>query len=106
MAVIGEIAAERARQVSEKGWSLERDDAHNKCEMAMAAACYATAPSGVWIEREWVRPDTPKSWPWHFSWWNPGLTYRHNLIKAAALIVAEIERWDRMQGGGFVNDCD
>jgi hypothetical protein len=94
MSVIDEIAAERKRQISEEGWTPEHDDGHAQREMAIAAACYAAAPSMVRIEREWVPPDTPKNWPWHFSWWKPGLK-RRNLIKAGALIVAEIERMDR-----------
>lgn len=94
MAVLGEIAAERRRQIEIEGWTLEHDDAHSEGEMAIAAACYATAPLMLQIEREWVPPDTPKNWPWHFSWWKPGFR-RNNLIKAAALIVAEIERLDR-----------
>lgn len=94
MNAIDEIAAERARQISEEGWSPVHDDQHVNGEMARAAACYASAQSMIQIEREWVRPDTPPGWPWHWSWWKPGWK-RNNLIKAGALIVAEIERLDR-----------
>jgi hypothetical protein len=93
-AVIEEIVAERARQINQEGWSRDHDDTHADGEMAVAAACYASAPSMVRIEREWVKPDTPKDWPWRHSWWKPGAR-RRNLIKAAALIIAEIERLDR-----------
>lgn len=34
-------------------------------------------------------------WPWDESWWKP-TTPRRDLVKAAALILAEIERLDRM----------
>jgi hypothetical protein len=91
---INDIADERKRQIEVEGWTPEHDDAYSGGEMALAAACYATAPSMLRIEREWVPPDTPKNWPWHFSWWKPGLL-RRNLVKAGALIVAEIERLDR-----------
>ena len=91
---LNDIFAERKRQIDVEGWTPEHDDAHSDGEMAIAAACYATAPSMTRIEREWVPPDTPKNWPWHFSWWNPGVR-RRNLVKAGALIVAEIERLDR-----------
>lgn len=104
MTVLDDVAAERARQVGAEGWSSSHDDTHVKCEMAIAAACYATAPSMVRIEREWTPPDTPKNWPWHFSWWKPGL-YRRNLIKAAALLIAEIERWDRLTGRTTCPNC-
>jgi hypothetical protein len=33
-------------------------------------------------------------WPWDLKWWKP-TTPRRDLVKAAALIVAEIERLDR-----------
>ena len=33
-------------------------------------------------------------WPWAPEWWKPS-SYRRNLIKAGALIIAEIERLDR-----------
>lgn len=98
MTVLEEIAAERARQINEEGWTPEHDDAHAKCEMAVAASCYLLAPSPVGIEREWSYPASPPNWPWHHSWWKPNF-YRRNLIKAAALVVAEIERWDRLSRG-------
>ena len=91
---LDDIAAERKRHIEVEGWTPEHDDAHSNGEMAIAAACYATAPPMVSIEREWVPPDKPKTWPWHFSWWKPGFR-RRNLVKAGALIVAEIERLDR-----------
>lgn len=96
-AILEEIGAERRRQIEAEGWTPQHDDAHDKCELARAAACYVLAPSPVRVEREWVNSDTPKGWPWHWSWWKPGF-YRRNLIKAGALIVAEIERWDRLNG--------
>lgn len=38
--------------------------------------------------------DPPRNWPWHRVWWKPS-TRRRNLVKAGALILAEIERLDR-----------
>jgi hypothetical protein len=102
MCVIEEIAAERQRQIQQEGWLSAHDDTHTKCEMALAAACYATAPSMVEIERGLVRPNVPPNWPWHVSWWKPS-SYRRNLVKAAALIVAEIERWDRLMAATAIN---
>lgn len=96
MSVIDEIAAERRRQVEAEGWTPEHDDTHDKGEMAKAAACYTlrrlpAVPPG---KSEYYPHDF---WPrsWAISWWKP-TTYRRNLIKAAALIVAEIERLDRL----------
>jgi len=81
MTVIDEIAAERARQINEEGHTPERDDQYQSDELSRAAACYA-------LHRSF--PD----WPWSYAWWKP-TTERRDLIKAAALIVAEIKRLDR-----------
>ncbi|MFX1675166.1 hypothetical protein PWR63_23450 [Paraburkholderia sp. A2WS-5] len=86
-----DVLAERARQVSEEGWTPAHDDQHGDHEMSCAAGCYAmytlSYPAG----------DPPPAWPWAADWWKP-TTHRRNLIKAGALILAEIERIDR-QGG-------
>jgi len=84
-----EIAAERRRQVSEEGLTPKHDDANNTEEMAEAAAAYALSAAQL--------PDTAEDvWPvnWDKKWFKP-TTPRRDLIKAGALIVAEIERLDR-----------
>lgn len=78
-----DVLAERRRQVEDEGFTPEHDDAHRNGELAKAATCYAT----VW-------PLAASYWPWDLKWWKPG-TVRRNLVKAAALLVAEIERLDR-----------
>ena len=66
--------------------------------MALAAACYA---------RHAIVPpalsDVPATWPWGASWWKPG-DPRRMLVKAAALILAEIERLDRAAARGGAGD--
>lgn len=101
MTVIEEIAAERARQISAEGWTAEHDDAHGKGEMATAAGMYALAAGQNdrrFIEKGLYSNDyfeaALKLWPWHRSWWKPK-DRRRDLIRAGALIVAEIERLDR-----------
>jgi len=85
-----DVLAERRRQIEAEGWTPEHDDEHSTQELAFAAACYATADEG----------DAPPAvWPWHLSWWKP-TDRRHNLVKAGALILAEIERLDRMSSRG------
>ncbi len=87
---IYDVIAERKRQVGVEGWTPEHDDAHDSGEMAVAAACYAAAhpagskPAGLW--------------PWDLKWWKPR-SHRENLVRAGALIIAEIERLDRKQEG-------
>lgn len=82
------IAAERRRQVESEGWTPEHDDEHDTEEMAFAAACYVTAGEGE---------PPPAIWPWDWKWWKPKGRVR-NLIRAGALIVAEIERLQRKVG--------
>lgn len=98
MTVLSEIAAERTRQISEEGWTPEHDDTHTQGEMATAAACYAYMASATDHQRAVVeREGAPYRWPWSRLWWKPK-DRRRDLIRAAALIVAEIERLDRAEG--------
>lgn len=87
--VINEIAAERKRQIEVEGWTLEHDDAHVADDLARAGICYA-APD--WL-REFFAANDINIWPWDDGWWKPK-GRRRDLIRAAALIVAEIERLD------------
>lgn len=84
--VVREILEERVRHVLDERWTLQHDDEHSKGEMALAAGVYAIASWKLAIV---------DLWPWSKSWLklsNP----RRNLVKAGALIVAEIERLDRI----------
>lgn len=93
MSAIDDIAAERQRQIETEGWTPEHDDTHTKCEMACAAACYV-----LWTEAYPNPGEPPPDWPWDANWWKP-THYRRDLVKAGALIVAEIERLDRAAAG-------
>jgi hypothetical protein len=92
-AALAEIATERARQVNVEGWTEQHDDEHDNCEMAAAAAAYGLAYAMPQDEA----PHPPEWWPWDPKWWKPA-DHRRNLVKAGALIVAEIERLDRLAG--------
>ncbi|SIT43762.1 hypothetical protein BN2476_350278 [Paraburkholderia piptadeniae] len=85
-----DVLAERQRQVSAEGWTPEHDDEHDSEEMAIAAACYAESAGGFHHPAAGV----PSTWPWTNGWWKP-TTPRRDLVKAGALILAEIERLDR-----------
>lgn len=84
------MLAERQRQISAEGWTPEQDDRYTHGDMASAAACYAN--QGRYHFPEPGKPGP--NWPWAAEWWKPS-TYRRNLEKAGALILAEIERLDR-----------
>ena len=91
--IIEEIATERRRQIEAEGWTPEHDDSHTSGEMADAAACYAASARWHGIKPLDV---CPSRWPWSRDWWKPK-DRRRDLIRAAALIVAEIERLDRLE---------
>ena len=105
---VGLIAAERQRQVNGEGWTLDHDDDHDRGEMAAAAAVYAmpvenremvqcsTAAPGMPSDRGdafWLEP---RYWPWDSDWYKPTPDDRvRELVKAGALIAAEIDRLQR-----------
>jgi len=94
--VLAEVAAERRRQIEREGWTLEHDDEHTNMELARAAVCYAYEATRTDYQRETDAGVVPMMWPveWDESWWKPK-DRRRDLIRAAALIIAEIERLDR-----------
>jgi hypothetical protein len=79
------VLGERHRQQQEEGWSLEHDDAYRGEELRWAAVCYA-----LYMKQQ----NPPAFWPWPPEWWKPR-DRRANLVRAAALLIAEIERIDR-----------
>jgi hypothetical protein len=83
-----DIYDERQRQVTQEGWTPEHDDEHSDGQMASAAACYALVS---YLGNKW---SPTEHWPWEPEWWKPS-DRRRNLVKAGALILAEIERLDR-----------
>jgi hypothetical protein len=81
------ISAERARQHSEEGYSSEHDEQH-ATELSWAAWCYLDRVASGKVED----PTPPSMWPWHETYWKPGPTAVRMLVKAGALIAAEIDR--------------
>jgi hypothetical protein len=102
-AILSEVSLERWRQKTAEGWTVDHDDDHCGGELAQAAACYADpAPEIIRVAKDDGRKTTvtgtwiPKRWPWAVDGYKPK-DRRRDLIRAAALIVAEIERLDRAQ---------
>jgi hypothetical protein len=104
------IAAERRRQVEAEGWTPEHDDQHEGAELAHAAALYALpADARQPVINGWATSVTVDLvcylWPWWESqvrgpdwalWWKPTPEDRvRELVKAGALIAAEIDRLQR-----------
>ncbi|OMS46518.1 hypothetical protein AQ742_29580 [Burkholderia pseudomallei] len=82
-----DVLDERHRQIYAEGWTPAHDDQHDECEMALAAIVYAESAVGY-------HPSCPDTWPWSPKWFKP-TTPRRDLVKAGALILAELERLDR-----------
>lgn len=91
------IAQERERQISKEGWTAEHDAEHAEGELAVAAACYAIpGDDRELIDRGRLAGIVPSAWPWDSAWWKPGPTRVRELVKAGALIAAEIDRLQRL----------
>lgn len=93
------IAEERKRQIEKEGWTLELDKYHKDESMAMAGACYAMPEKerNKYQSYSFLEPRRfyPRWWPssWAVSWWKPTPDNRiKELVKAGALIAAEIDR--------------
>lgn len=100
-----DVLAERARQKSVEGWCSSHDDDYEEGQLARAAASYAISaatPGGVpALSGSMFGCQLFKSarnpnflWPWEMRFWKPK-DPRRDLVRAAALILAEIERLDR-----------
>lgn len=90
------IAMERIRQIKDEGWTPDHDDEHSMAQMSLAALCYVIiAASLVRLGRLCVIERVPEEWPWDRKWWKPTRDPVRNLVKAGALIAAEIDRLRR-----------
>lgn len=94
-----DVYHERMRQISTEGFSREHDDKYTGAELSRAALAYANIAAlqgrfGI-TEGADLSQYGMHDWPWAKSWWKPSCGARRNLVKAGALILAEIERLDR-----------
>lgn len=93
------IAAERARQVEVEGWTPEHDDEHNQAELVGAGTSYALYARWLLLGKPDFRLTISPMvfWPswWDQNWWKPSDDPVRNLVKAGALIAAEIDRLQR-----------
>lgn len=85
-----DVMGERTRQMAVEGWTPDHDDKHDQAQMAGAALCYLAEDIPHWARSQ----AQGCYWPWDAEWWKPA-DPRRNLVKAGALILAEIERLDR-----------
>ena len=99
---IKDVINERQRQVNQEFYSIENDDEYKENELVRAAACYTNnVVSRGWTYSEsdletYQSEEAPDFWPWDLDFWKPK-SPRKDLVRAAALLIAEIERIDRAQ---------
>ena len=87
--IVNEIRTERYRQIGVEARTPAGDDTYIENQIPRAAASYALTDI---LDGGWIRSNL---WPWALEWWKPK-DRRRDLVRAAALIVAEIERLDRV----------
>jgi hypothetical protein len=96
-----DVLAERRRQIEAEGWTPEHDDTHDAAELALAAGayCQSAAKPTIYARKPGSAFTIPMCWPswWDRVWWQPK-SPRADLVRAGALILAEIERLDRAEG--------
>lgn len=99
------IGEERQRQKSAEGFDCTHDSPYLNSELPRAARSYLNAGMHMTIH---TSPDCPvvtdvaqqfadlrkpfRDWPWDSAWWKPSDDPVRNLVKAGALIAAEIDR--------------
>lgn len=96
MVVFADVAERRAWQHA-NGRGMRHDDGHVMGELAKAAISYVAA--GL-EDAQFIPADSPAKaawYPWADGLPAQGQGYRHQLLNAAALLVAEIERIDRLE---------
>lgn len=83
-----DVLAERTRQQSDERWTEKHDDRYQEPLLARAAAAYADPRTA------WLVVDRQPLWPFDHEFFKPK-DHRRNCVRAAALLLAEIERIDR-----------
>lgn len=84
-----DVLAERKRHIEHEGFTPAHDDSHAVSELAAAAGCYA-----LFADAYPNRGEPPVAWPWEAAWWKPK-DFRRDSVRAAALLLAGIEAYDR-----------
>ncbi len=93
--VLADIKRKRQRQVVVHGWKRAHDDEHAAGELAQAAIPYIQ--SAYDTEMGLTGEELLVFWPWEDGYPNLDQPVRELLLNAAALLVADIERLDRIE---------
>lgn len=101
-----QIYKERQRQTWEEHFTPEHDARFTDGELIQASVAYALAgdkDKPAYDEHEkWVggmaeNTEAYAWWPWDLVWWKPKDRIR-NLVRAGALLAAEIDRLEKLHG--------
>ena len=93
------IKEERQRQIDKEGWTHEHDDEHTDQSLVMAAALYASPDDRLKIVMNYKYIDGDHiidPWPWPDHDKREDKDRMRRLQIAGALIVAEMERLQRL----------
>ena len=89
------VAEERHRQIHVERFDDLNDDANPPGTLALAASAYALSAGTRHTRFETAPIEPPHTWPWPRIWWKPR-DRRSDLVRAGALILAELDRMERM----------
>lgn len=93
------IAQERQRQIEVERFDKYHDEDHDSQELAFAAVTYAMPFEETGSGKSKIK--RIHFWPWEPRWWKPTPNDRiRELVKAGALIAAEIDRLQQLNSKG------
>lgn len=91
------ITVERARQRHVEGYTAAHDDEEESLgQLLFAARAYVLHALMATQQKVFV-PEPPPKWPWPRICWKPSEDPIRTLVKAGALIAAEIDRLQRLK---------
>lgn len=90
---MADVIDERKRQVIKEGFDTAHDDAYTDNELVRASACFSLYAAG--FSKDTLSHLWPRSWSLE---WFKDATPRRLLVKAAAPLIAQIEKIDREAG--------
>lgn len=90
------IANERLRQINAEGWTPDHDDGHQLDELLTSADSYLMFVIDSDFDENYFDSQRAKDmWPFDWDSFKPSDDPVRNLVKAGALIAAEIDRLNR-----------
>lgn len=91
--VLANVYNERLNQIFNNGYDANHDDTHSRAELLYAAVTYLLAAAQPDVADYIVQT----YWPFELEYFKPNAIPQRMLTVAAAFIVAEIERINRLE---------